>query len=151
MLFRSATGLPLGQAFAAMRFMRRLEAADFRVQPDRSVQRFLAEHGQHGSVLAHLWEPLCVSALNTPADVACARTFSAVLRDSLTRRSLIMRKNMGTKKIARKVAAIMPPMTPVPTDWRAPAPAPVENASGATPRMKAMDVMRMGQIGRAHV
>ena len=34
----------------------------------------------------------------------------------LIRRSKIRRKNHGTKKIARKVAAIMPPMTPVPTD-----------------------------------
>jgi len=33
-------------------------------------------------------------------------------------------KNIGTKKMARKVAAIMPPITPVPTERRAPAPAP---------------------------
>ena len=54
-------------------------------------------------------------------------------------------KNSGTKKIARKVAASIPPITPVPTDWRAPAPAPVEIASGSTPRMKASEVIRIGR------
>src|SRR3954449_9553547 len=40
------------------------------------------------------------------------------------------RKNKGTKKVARKVAATMPPMTPVPTEWRLAEPAPVLIASG---------------------
>ena len=47
--------------------------------------------------------------------------------------------------MARKVAAIIPPMTPVPTERRAPAPAPVEKASGITPKMKASEVIRMGR------
>jgi hypothetical protein len=54
-------------------------------------------------------------------------------------------KKNGTKKMARKVAASMPPITPVPTECRAPAPAPLEKASGATPRMKASEVMRIGR------
>ena len=58
---------------------------------------------------------------------------------------MISLKKKGTKKMARKVAASIPPMTPVPTEWRAPAPAPVENASGSTPRMKASEVMRIGR------
>ena len=39
----------------------------------------------------------------------------------------------------------MPPMTPVPVEWRAPAPAPVEIASGSTPRMNASEVIRIGR------
>ena len=62
-----------------------------------------------------------------------------------SRRSMISRKKSGTKKIARNVAASMPPMTPVPTEWRAPAPAPLENASGSTPRMNASEVIRIGR------
>ena len=58
---------------------------------------------------------------------------------------MITRKNSGTKKIARNVAASMPPMTPVPIECRAPAPAPVEIASGSTPRMNASDVIRIGR------
>src|SRR2546422_6337379 len=45
--------------------------------------------------------------------------------------------------MARKVAAIIPPMTPVPTERRAPAPAPVEKASSITPKMKASEVIRI--------
>ena len=36
-------------------------------------------------------------------------------------------------------------MTPVPVECRAPAPAPVEIASGSTPRMNASEVIRIGR------
>ena len=39
----------------------------------------------------------------------------------------------------------MPPNTAVPSDCRISAPAPVATTSGATPRMKASDVIRMGR------
>jgi len=68
-----------------------------------------------------------------------------VLRCSRSLRAAMILKNIGTKKIARKVAASMPPITPVPTERRAPAPAPLENASGTTPRMKASEVMMIGR------
>ena len=47
--------------------------------------------------------------------------------------------------IERNVEAIMPPATVVPTELRAAAPAPVAKANGSTPRMKAIEVMRMGR------
>ena len=40
------------------------------------------------------------------------------------------RKDSGTKMIARAVAAIMPPITPVPIEWRLAEPAPVLIANG---------------------
>jgi hypothetical protein len=55
------------------------------------------------------------------------------------------RKNSGTKRITRNVAAIIPPITPVPIECRLAEPAPVEIASGTTPRMKASDVMIIGR------
>jgi hypothetical protein len=55
---------------------------------------------------------------------------------------------MGTKKIARKVAASMPPITPVPTECRAPAPAPWRAPAAAHPRMNASDVIRIGRNRR---
>src|SRR5258706_14559285 len=61
---------------------------------------------------------------------------------------MISLKKNGTKKIARNVAASMPPTPPVPTEGRPPAPAPEENTSGETPRMNARDVMRMGRNRR---
>ena len=47
--------------------------------------------------------------------------------------------------MASVVSPIMPPMIPVPMEWRAFAPAPVAIASGSTPKMKASDVMRIGR------
>jgi hypothetical protein len=73
---------------------------------------------------------------------------SALERSSVRCRSVISLKNIGTKKMARKVAASMPPITPVPAETRAPAPAPVDSASGSTPRMKASEVIRIGRKRR---
>jgi hypothetical protein len=70
---------------------------------------------------------------------------SSLERGSPNLRDMMSLKKNGTKKIARKVAASIPPMTPVPTECRAPAPAPLEITSGRTPRMKASEVMRMGR------
>jgi squalene-associated FAD-dependent desaturase len=79
-----AKGVPLAQAFGALRFMAALRARKFRLERDRSVARLLDEHGQAGALRSHLWEPLCVSALNTPVDSASAQVFLSVLRDGLT-------------------------------------------------------------------
>ena len=79
-----AKGMPLAQAFSALRFMAALRARRFRVEPDRSVAQLLDEHRQAGTLRSHLWEPLCVSALNTPLGSASAQVFLNVLRDGLT-------------------------------------------------------------------
>ncbi len=47
-----------------------------------------------------------------------------------------------------KVAASMPPKTPVPMERRAAAPAPLESTSGTTPSTKASEVMMMGRKRR---
>jgi hypothetical protein len=47
--------------------------------------------------------------------------------------------------IARAVAAIMPPITPVPIEWRLAEPAPVPIANGKTPKMNASEVMTIGR------
>ncbi len=79
-----AKGLDLAQSFSALRFMASLRACAFRVEPDCSVTRLLDDHRQSGALRAHLWEPLCVSALNTPVASASAQVFVNVLRDGLT-------------------------------------------------------------------
>jgi hypothetical protein len=50
--------------------------------------------------------------------------------------------------VAIKVAAIIPPKTPVPIDWRAAAPAPLALTSGKTPSTKASEVMMIGRKRR---
>ncbi len=79
-----AKGLDLAQSFGALRFMASLRARKFRIEPDCSVARLLDDHGQSGALRARVWEPLCVSALNTPVEHASAQVFVKVLRDGLT-------------------------------------------------------------------
>jgi squalene-associated FAD-dependent desaturase len=79
-----ARGLDLAQSFSALRFMASLRIRNFRVEPDCSVARLLDGHRQSGALRTHVWEPLCVSALNTPVASASAQVFVKVLRDGFT-------------------------------------------------------------------
>jgi len=79
-----ARKLAFSEALAAMRFLVSLRVRNFRVVPDCSVARLLDEHSQTGALRSHVWEPLCVSALNTPVESASAQIFVNVLRDALT-------------------------------------------------------------------
>ena len=79
-----AKGLDLAQSFSALRFMASLWARGFRAEPDSSVAQLLDESRQAGGLRTHVWEPLCVSALNTPVERASAQVFVNVLRDGLT-------------------------------------------------------------------
>jgi squalene-associated FAD-dependent desaturase len=95
-----AKGLDLAQSFSALRFMASLGIRKFRIEPDRSVARLLDDHKQSGALRTHVWEPLCVSALNTPVNSASAQVFVNVLRDALTGASdasnlLIARTDLG--------------------------------------------------------
>ena len=51
----------------------------------RTVAQLLGAQRQPETVRRYLWEPLCVSALNTPVAEADARVFANVLRDALFR------------------------------------------------------------------
>lgn len=64
-------------------WMQRLKARRFRIGPDTSVSAWLDASGQTGVLRRHLWEPLCLAALNTPPARASAQIFAHVLRDSL--------------------------------------------------------------------
>jgi squalene-associated FAD-dependent desaturase len=48
-----------------------------------TVAQWLARCRQSPSMVRHVWEPLCLAALNTPMDQACAQLFQRVLRDAL--------------------------------------------------------------------
>lgn len=78
-----AHGLTLAEKFAAFQFMRGLGKNGFRLAEDTSVSRLLDEYAQPPRLREFLWEPLCISALNTAAANASAQVFIKVLRDSL--------------------------------------------------------------------
>lgn len=82
----TASGLPFAARCAAIGFMRSMKQAGFRLARDIPFAELMARHGQHEAAVRYLWEPLCISALNTPPREASAQVFLNVLRDSLAAR-----------------------------------------------------------------
>ncbi len=79
----SAKGLSFGERLRATRFMLALGRINFTLPRDISVFELLRMHGQGNELIRLLWEPLCISALNTPVHIASAKVLLHVLRDSL--------------------------------------------------------------------
>jgi hydroxysqualene dehydroxylase len=79
----AAHGVPFSERLGAARFIARLRRAKYRLERDVSVAELLAREAQDGRLGHYLWRPLCVSALNTPPELASANVFLAVLRDTL--------------------------------------------------------------------
>lgn len=79
----AATGVGLREKLSTARWMDKLKSGGFHVPQDGTVAEWLDGAGQTGLLRRHLWEPLCLAALNTPAERASARLFANVLRDSL--------------------------------------------------------------------
>jgi squalene-associated FAD-dependent desaturase len=78
-----AQGLDWREKWAAIRLMHGLQASRFRVEPDITVSAWLERNKTPPRQCRFLWEPLCIAALNTPADRASAQVLANVLRDSL--------------------------------------------------------------------
>ncbi|MEO8157845.1 MAG: hydroxysqualene dehydroxylase HpnE [Betaproteobacteria bacterium] len=78
-----ARGLSMGDRIAALRFMAWARRIKFRLPADLTVDGLLRSQRQPDAVSRFLWNPLCISALNTPPPRASAQVFLNVLRDSL--------------------------------------------------------------------
>jgi squalene-associated FAD-dependent desaturase len=78
-----AHGLEPAERWHAAVFMARMRAAKFRLDRDTSVDALLTRFRQSAAARRYLWEPLCVSALNTLPAEASAQVFLNVLRDGL--------------------------------------------------------------------
>lgn len=78
-----ARGIDWREKLAAIRLMRSLQARKFRVEPDTTVSAWLDGNDTPSRQRRLLWEPMCIAALNTPADRASAQVLANVLRDSL--------------------------------------------------------------------
>jgi squalene-associated FAD-dependent desaturase len=121
----------------------RWQRQGFRCPPDWTVNRLCA--GLPQRVVQDVIEPLCVAALNTPADRASAQVFLTVLRDALLGQGhkpwrastlLLPRQDLGrllpdaaVAWLLRQGAALhlghrVSGLTPAPTGWR------VETAEG---------------------
>ena len=81
-----ARGLSARERLAALRFGHCLARTRLPLPEDRSVATLLRERGQPPRLIRLLWEPLCLAALNTPIEIASARIFLGVLRESFRHR-----------------------------------------------------------------
>lgn len=79
----SAKGLSLAERFQAARFMLSMRRLKFKLAHDFSALELLRSHGQSEDLIRLMWEPICISALNTPTHKASAQVLLNVLRDSL--------------------------------------------------------------------
>ncbi len=79
----TAQGLSFTQRLRAARFMLALRRIHFALPHDMTALELLRAHKQDDQLVRLLWEPLCISALNTPLHKASAQVLLNVLRDSL--------------------------------------------------------------------
>lgn len=78
-----AHGLGVRERLAATRLVMQLRRRGWRPQPGETVTSLLIASSQPQRLVQTLWHPLCIAALNTPPDAACAQLFCNVLRDTL--------------------------------------------------------------------
>jgi hydroxysqualene dehydroxylase len=78
-----ARGLARQDKLALARFTTTARWMDWRLNHDCSVAELLERFDQTPRMVALMWRPLCLAALNTPPERASAQVFLAVLRDSL--------------------------------------------------------------------
>jgi squalene-associated FAD-dependent desaturase len=77
----AARGLALHERLALMADYGRLHRSGFRTPPAQTVAQYFARTPLRA--FAAVWEPLCISALNTPPESASAQVFANVLRLAL--------------------------------------------------------------------
>jgi squalene-associated FAD-dependent desaturase len=76
-----ARGLDWRERLAMIRWLGQLKRARYRVAADMTVETLLSPLPP--KLREHIWEPLCLAALNTPPPQASAQVFVNILRDSL--------------------------------------------------------------------
>ncbi len=79
----SAKGLAFAERIQAARFMLSMRKLKFKLTHDISALELLRAQGQSEDLIRLMWEPICISALNTPVHKASAQVLLNVLRDSL--------------------------------------------------------------------
>jgi squalene-associated FAD-dependent desaturase len=79
----SAKGLSITERLNAARFMLAMRRIKFTLRKDTNALDLVRTHRQSEELIRLMWEPICISALNTPINKASAQVLLNVLRDSL--------------------------------------------------------------------
>ncbi|MCP3852445.1 MAG: NAD(P)-binding protein [Gammaproteobacteria bacterium] len=82
--FLKMHGLTLNERLKIIKMATQLAISNYQLKEDVSVQELLKTHSQPKKVVKALWEPLCLATMNTPIQVASARVFLNVLKDSFS-------------------------------------------------------------------
>lgn len=82
-----ARGLARADKLSLMRFSSAMRWMGWQLYHDCTVSELLQRFDQTERLIALMWRPLCLAALNTPPERASAKVFVNVLRDSLGARS----------------------------------------------------------------
>lgn len=77
-------GLNFKERMAAIKLMYKLKSSQYQLPKDLPLAQFLLHEDQSETLIAMLWEPLCLAALNTPVEIASTRIFLNVLKDSFS-------------------------------------------------------------------
>ena len=82
-----ARGLARADKLSLIRFSSAMRWMGWQLYHDCTVSELLERFDQTERLIALMWRPLCLAALNTPTERASAKVFVNVLRDSLGARS----------------------------------------------------------------
>jgi squalene-associated FAD-dependent desaturase len=80
----TAKGLTLKDRLAAIRFGLYLKKNNYQLEQDITVAALFDTTRQTDILVRQLWEPLCLSTMNTPVNEASANIFMTVFRDAFT-------------------------------------------------------------------
>ncbi len=78
-----AKGLSVADKWELARAFSLLRLKKWQTPDGQTVLEWLTENSPSLQLRQLFWQPLCVAALNTPLDAACAQLFANVLRDSI--------------------------------------------------------------------
>ena len=76
----SAKGISFSEKLSALGFLSKMKSMK---GLDINVSELLEKYGQSCRLCELLWKPLCISALNTPIEIASSNVFISVLKDAL--------------------------------------------------------------------
>ena len=80
--FLTCTGISWRERVTVISLMLRLKKTNYMLNDDVPLSIFLQQNQQSSNVIALLWEPLCLAALNTPIKLASSKIFLNVLKDT---------------------------------------------------------------------